>query len=625
MDLVVIVAVSIVLQLSAALLSLRLIRLTGRTWAWSIIALALTLMTVRRCITLYEIFSIGMRHPLEYSAELTGLVVSGLFVVGIACIFPVFRAIHDAQEALRLNEARLAAVWELNQMSAAPLQDVTDYTLETGVKLTRSQVGFVGLLDQAEANLRILSWSSQVMTQCAVHDKPITYPVAEAGLWGEAVRRRQALLVNDYARSGENKKGFPAGHIALRRLLVVPVFDDNRVAALAAVANKEGPYDEQDQRQLALLLQGMWRHIRRQRSEQAMVHEIERMHQFQTKMIQTSNDGIIASDRQGNILIFNAGAEKILGYRQEEVIGKINVQDLYPPHQAPQILKKLLSTELGGRGRLINHETLVRSRSGELIPVELSAALIGDDHKISAVVGFFRDLRERRVLQEKVLQNERLAVLGRMAAHISHEIKNPLMVIGGFARQVRDNLNGAVEKNLEKLQLIVDEVKRLEEFLVEVGRYGKLSEPRLALHDLNALIENTGRFMAPLLEEKGLSLHLELDPALPAVRFDPDHIRQVMINLLKNGLEAMEQPGALSVSSRAVPGKVLIRVTDTGSGIPPEVMAKLFQPFFSTKPRGSGLGLAISQQIMAAHRGEILIDSQPGHGTTVTLVFPQSQ
>ena len=459
------------------------------------------------------------------------------------------------------------------------------------------------------------------MSQCAVHDKPIVYPIATAGLWGEAVRRRQTLVVNDYAGSQEEKKGFPIGHIALHRLLVVPVFDEDRVAALAAVANKPEPYDDQDRRQLTLLLQGMWRHIRRQRSEQAMVHEIERMHQFQTKMIQTSNDGIVASDGQGNILIFNAGAEKILGYRQEEVIGKIKVQAIYPPNSAGQILKKLLSSDFGGRGRLINHETVVFSKSGEPIPVELSATLIVDDHEITAVVGFFRDLRERRLLQEKVLQNERLAVLGQMAAHISHEIKNPLMVIGGFARQVKENFNGPKEKNLEKLQIVIDEIKRLEGFLVEVGRYAKFSEPRLSVGDLNALIQATCNLLEPILEEKGIILKLDLDPALPSFLFDGDHIRQVILNLIKNALEAMEQPGSLSVASRTSPGNILVHIADTGPGVPPDVMAKIFQPFFSTKPRGSGLGLAISQQIMAAHQGEIYIDSEPGKGTQVTLTF----
>jgi PAS domain S-box-containing protein len=621
MNSTVLLITSILLQFIAAIAALRLIRITGKTWAWSIIATALVLMTVRRGITLYELLFYGSRHPLDFSVELVALIISSLLVVGIACIFPVFRSIQTSQEAMRLNEARLAAVWELSQMTNASLQEVTDYTLEAGVRLTGSQVGFVGLLDDDEANLRVLSWSSLVMSQCAVHDLSIVYPIASAGLWGEAVRRRQPLVVNDYAESREEKKGFPSGHIALRRLLVVPVFDGGRVAALAAVANKPELYDDQDRRQLTLLLQGMWRHIRRQRSEQAMAHEIERMHQFQTKMIQTSSDGIVASDRQGNILIFNAGAEKILGYRQEEVIGKIRVQELYPPKSAHLILRRLFSSDYDGRGRLINHETLVFSKSGEHIPVELSATLIADDHQITAVVGFFRDLRERRLLQEKVLQNERLAVLGQMAAHISHEIKNPLMVIGGFALQVKGSLDGPKEKNLEKLQIVIDEIKRLEGFLVEVGRYARFSEPHLTVDDLNALIQDACHFFGPILEEKDIILKLDLDPTLPSFPFDRDHIRQVILNIVKNSLEAMEQSGTLSVASRTSPGKILIHISDTGPGIPPEILAKIFQPFFSTKPRGSGLGLAISQQIMAAHQGEIYIDSESGKGTQVTLSF----
>jgi len=621
MDATFLLIFSIIFQFLAALAALRLIRATGRTWAWSIIAAALVLMIVRRGITLREIYFFGYQHPLDIFAEVVGLVVSGLLAVGIACIFPLFRDIKSAQEALRLNESRLAAVWELSQMTAASLQEVTDYTLEAGVKLTRSQVGFVGLLDEGEQNLHILSWSSLVMDQCAIHDRPLVYPIVSAGLWGEAVRQRRAILVNDYEKSEERKKGYPPGHIALHRLLIVPVLDENRVAALIAVGNKLEPYDDQDQRQLTLLLQGMWRHIRRQRSERAMAHEIEAMHRFQTKMIQTSSDGIVASDRQGNILIFNAGAEKILGYKQEEVIGKIMVEDIYPPNVAQDVLQKLFSTRYGGRGRLINHETTVMSKDREHIPVELSAALIGDDHHINAVVGFFRDLRERRLLQEKVLQNEKLAVLGQMAAHISHEIKNPLMVIGGFARQVRENFDGPREKNLEKLQIVIDEIKRLEEFLVEVGRYGKFAEPRLTLGELNDLIAETCRFLTPVLEEKGIALILDLAPSLPPLAFDRDHIRQVLLNIAKNSLEAMEGEGTLTVVSQEDDGHILVHITDTGSGIPPEVLSRIFQPFFSTKPRGSGLGLAIAQQIMAAHQGEIHLESQVGRGTRVTLAF----
>lgn len=616
----ILLVLSLFCQFLAAVAAFHLIRLTGRIWAWLLIALALVLMILRRGLTLYELMLFGT-SPLEASTEFVGLLVSFFLAIGIGGIAPVFRAIQAAQESLRLNEARLAAVWELSQMTAASLQEVTRYTLAAGVDLTKSRVGFVGLIDPAEANLQVLSWSETVMTQCAVHDRPLVYPIATAGLWGEAVRQRQALMVNDYANLTIGKKGIPLGHITLHRLLVVPVVEDNRVVALAAVANKAAPYDDQDQRQLTLLLQGMCQHLRRQRSEQAMVHELERMHRFQAKLIQTSNDGIIASDRQGNILIFNAGAEKILGYQHDEVVGKLKVEKIYPPSQAKKILRMLFSPDWGGRGRLVNYETTICTKNGDFIPVELSATFIGEDHQVTAVVGFFRDLRERRLLQEKALQNERLAVLGRMAAHISHEIKNPLMVIGGFARQIREKFNGPAAKNLEKLDIIITEIKRLEDFLVEVGRFTKFSEPRLTNGDLNALLQDTCQFLQPILAEKGLQLALALDPSLPQFPFDPDHIRQVILNLLKNGIEAMGAGGELKVVSHTGPHTVQVIIADTGPGIPPDITANIFQPFFSTKPRGSGLGLAISQQIMAAHGGEINLESEPGKGTKVILTF----
>ncbi len=620
MNPVIILIISLACQLFAAVKALHLIRQTGRIWAWFLIALALVLMIVRRGLTLYDVLYFGT-SPLETSTELVGLAVSLLLAVGIAGIDPIFRAIQAAQESLRLNEARLNAVWVLSQMTSASAQEITQFTLKAGVELTRSEVGFVGLIDAAEVNLQILSWSDKVMAECAVHERPLLYPLASAGLWGEAVRRRQALIVNNYATTKEVKKGLPAGHISLQRLLVVPVVDEQRVVALAAVANKIEPYDERDQRQLTLLLQGMWQHLRQQRSQQAMAHEIERMHQFQAKLIQTSIDGIIASDRQGNVLIFNAGAEKIMGYRQEEVVGKMKVQELYPPNQANKILKMLFSLASGGRGRLVNYETVVLGKDGSLIPVELSATFILEDHTILAVVGFFRDLRERRILQERAIQNERLAVLGRMAAHISHEIKNPLMVIGGFARQVRDSLSDSQNKNIDKLNIIIDEIKRLENFLMEVGRFTKFSAPQLKMGDLNALLQDTCRFLEPILAEQNIELTLTLDPRLPPLPFDSDHIRQVFLNLLKNGIEAMGRGGRLTVTTGVRNKAVQVVITDTGPGIAPGVMSKIFQPFFSTKPQGSGLGLAICQQIMAAHAGEIRLQSTPGQGTKVILVF----
>jgi two-component system, NtrC family, sensor kinase len=335
-------------------------------------------------------------------------------------------------------------------------------------------------------------------------------------------------------------------------------------------------------------------------------------------LIQTCMDGIIANDLQGNIFIFNVTAAKIFGYQPEEVLGKMNVRELYPPGMAREIKFKILDPALGGAGILENYETLVRHRDGTLIPIWLTARIVYEEGREIGVVGHFRDLRERKRMEEELLRSERLSALGRAAAHINHEIKNPLMLIGGFARQVLKNIAGDPENNKEKLRIIVDEIQRLEAFLEEVGGYARMSEPQKRLGDLNALVQEICHRLEPSIQERGITLRLELDHDLPQARFDPVHLRQVILNIAKNGIEAMTAGGTLTIASGRQADRVFVQVSDTGEGIPPEVMEKIFQPFFSTKPKGSGLGLAISRKIMEAHQGEITIESEPGQGSRVT-------
>ena len=274
---------------------------------------------------------------------------------------------------------------------------------------------------------------------------------------------------------------------------------------------------------------------------------------------------------------------------------------------------------MGGRGRLIHYETVGLSKTGEQIPVELSASLIhGDDQEVTTV-GFFRDLRERKQLQEKLLQSERLAALGQMAAHISHEVKNPLMVIGGLARQVLKSSGLDPHKSAEKLRIIAEEIRRLEEFLAEVGSFAKLSEPRRCPIDLNSLIREMCLKLESSLQENRITLSMQLDPNLPQVQFDPLLLRQVLLNIAKNGIEAMPAGGMLTFTSGRDHDRVLVRIDDSGEGISPDIIDKIFQPFYSTKPKGSGLGLAISQTIVTAHQGEIRVKSQPHRGTDMTV------
>jgi phosphoserine phosphatase RsbU/P len=525
----------------------------------------------------------------------------------------------NMEEALRLDESRLEAVWQLSQMTKATLKEITDFALEEGVRLTKSQIGYLAFTNEDETLLTMQAWSKTAMQECAIIDKPIDYPLETTGLWGEAVRQRRPIITNDYANPNPYKKGYPKGHVEIRRHLNVPVFDGDRIVAVAGVGNKDEDYDESDIRQLTLLINSMWWQIKRQRAEEELAAQVERGIYFQKLLIHTCMDGIVASDVEGVIRTLNETAAHILGYEPAEVLGTMNIRELYGPGQLQEIDAKIHHPGYGGPGILENYETWIRHKDGALVPIWLSARLLYENDREIGMIGHFKDLRERKRMEEELLRSERLAVLGKMAAHISHEIKNPLMLIGGFARQVLKDVAQDPQKNLEKLQIIVDEVHRLEDFLVEVGSYAKFSEPQKRRGDLNALIQETCQRLEPSLRERNIELSLNLDPDLPEMQFDPGHLRQVILNIAKNGIEAMEAGGILTITTGRQVDRIFVQISDTGSGIPQEVREKIFQPFFSSKPKGSGLGLAISQKIIEAHQGEITIDSELQKGTRVTV------
>jgi PAS domain S-box-containing protein len=503
---------------------------------------------------------------------------------------------------------------------ALNLRDVLEAVLYSSMEAVSAEAASVLLLDDEKKNFRFYGVEGPA--------KPVlmnaTFP-ADQGLAGYVLQTQQSAVVNDVQNDPRFYKRFDyESGFQTRNMVAIPLVAGKEKVGVLEVLNKAGgePFYEEDRFLLQSIAEEIAFAIRDANlveAKQALTAEIEQMHQFQTKLIQTSNDGIIANDQRGNILIFNEGAERILGYRKEEVLGNIKVQQLYPPGLAQEVMEKISSQDYGGIGSLVQYETIGVSKKGEQIPIELSASLIhGDDQEV-VTVGFFRDLRERKQLEEKILQAERLAALGLMAAHISHEVKNPLMVIGGLARQVLKGLAKSPQKNLEKLQIIVEEIQQLENFLTEVGSFTKFSEPKKSVLDLNSMIREMCLRLQPSFHESGIKLSLNLDPNLRQVRFDPVHLRQVILNIVKNGIEAMPKGGTLTLSSGREQDRVFLQITDTGEGIPADILEKIFQPFYSTKPKGSGLGLAISRTIMEAHQGDIKVESEPQKGTRVTV------
>jgi PAS domain S-box-containing protein len=500
------------------------------------------------------------------------------------------------------------------------LREVIEAVLYSSIAAVGAEAASVLLLDAEKKNFRFYGVEGPA--------KPVlldvTFPI-DQGLAGYVFQTQRSAIFNDVQQDRRFYGKFDSvSGFQTKNLVAIPLVAGTEKVGVLEVLNKAGdePFYEDDRLLLESIAEEIafaFRNANTCEEKQTLAAEVQRMLEFQTRLIQTSNDGIIANDRLGNIIIFNEGAERILGYRRDEVIGKIKVAQFYPPGVAQEIRAAIAGGEHGGAGSLIHYETMAISKPGDHIPVELSASLIhGDDQEVTTV-GFFRDLRERRQLQEKLLQSERLAALGQMAAHISHEVKNPLMVIGGLAGQVLKASQGDSPKSVEKLRIIVEEIRRLEEFLAEVGSFAKLSEPRKCPIDLNSLIREMCLKLEASLQDNQVKLAVHLDSNLPQIQFDPLLLRQVLLNIAKNGIEAMPAGGTLTFTSGRDHDRALVRISDSGEGIPPDIMDKIFQPFYSTKPKGSGLGLAISQTIVKAHQGEMRVESELHQGTDVTV------
>jgi len=260
-----------------------------------------------------------------------------------------------AEEALKLNESRLEALVQLNQMKGASLQQLTNYVLEEGVRLTKSTIGYLAFLNDDESVLTMHAWSRKAMELCEIQKAPIHFQVDTTGLWGEAVRQRKTVITNDYSKPNPCKKGYPEGHVELLRHMNIPVFEDDRIVLIAGVGNKENEYDDSDVRQLTLLMEGMWRILQEKKIAEAMqskneelaatIEELEATNEeFEAQnnmLLEAQNEILIRENNllqivEGNsiptfvighdhiITYWNKACESTLGHTAAEMIGTNN-------------------------------------------------------------------------------------------------------------------------------------------------------------------------------------------------------------------------------------------------------------------------------------------------------------
>jgi two-component system sensor kinase FixL len=336
-------------------------------------------------------------------------------------------------------------------------------------------------------------------------------------------------------------------------------------------------------------------------------------------ILDTATDAILSIDQDHKIVLFNNAAKQIFGYSRPEALGK-DFNLLIPPQHGNHyrfVDNYLNRRSQGGIGETLSLAAV--RKNGEEFPIQLGLSRheTKDGIRFTAII---RDISVQTQLEKRLLRSERLAAVGQAVSHVAHEIKNPLMIIGAFSHQIRKSLTD--EKAIQKLDMVFDEVNRLEKLVANLGDFTK--EYRLVKRpaDITSVIQDVLRIMGEIYPSEKYEITAKLSPDLEEINCDPDKLKQVFMNIIANGIEAMADGGKIAISVQDWSGGVEIRITDEGMGIREEDLLHIFEPFYTTRENGSGLGLAISYKIIEAHNGEIWAISTPGEKTTFVIRLP---
>jgi two-component system, NtrC family, sensor kinase len=364
----------------------------------------------------------------------------------------------------------------------------------------------------------------------------------------------------------------------------------------------------------------------------ALEEKLRRTNAFLNNLIHSAVDCVIAADMMGKILIFNDSAAEVFGYSVEEAVNDLNIRDLYPDDGAREVMRKLRSDEYGGKGKLKTYHVDVLAKSGERIPISLYASVIYEEGQEVATIGFFHDLRERLRIkgelektQLQLLQAEKMASLGELAAGVAHQINNPLGGITLFAKLMLEDydLEEAIRNDLQR---ILNDAERCRDTVKELLEFTRQTRHLMQPYDVNKAISRT----LFLFENQSLFHNIEIEKRfednLPPVQADIQQLNHLFMNIILNAAQAMEGKGKLTINTFRASDKndICIEISDSGPGIPPDLLPRIFEPFFTTKEegKGTGLGLSLAYGIVENHRGQITARNNPDGGAVFAISFP---
>lgn len=532
----------------------------------------------------------------------------------------------------RMQE-RLYALWKMARMVDTDFKTLSDHILSEILSMTESKYAFIGSVKENERFLTILSWSPGVMADCEMKNKHFSFPVSDLGLIGEAVRTRRPLIVNRYGTADHPaKKCLPAGHISLSNLMVVPVFLKGRITFLIAVANKAGDYTDEDLDQVDGFASNVQIVLERQKTEDTLKRSEERYRE----LVEGSSDLIIRTDRYGRFLFINHMAEHFYGLPAGELMGLSATSLIHPDDQEKAVAE--LSRAIGEGATALILENRLKSRTGKVYELYWTISLHYDEalkYTGSSAIG--RDMTQRKKVEENLIKMKKLEAMGLLAGGIAHDFNNLLFVMTGNIELIK-----TITKPDGKTLLFLEQAEQAAFRAIDLTRkfitFSSGGHPLKSPLSINPVLFDVKDLV---LSGSNISCETFFSDQPILILADKGQIRQVFSTVIDNAKQAMPDGGRLIIRSvitdsgqekslsgieMAKGGYVKITLSDTGQGIKPDHLEKVFDPYFTTRESGSkkglGLGLSIVHSIIKKHGGYIHIDSRWGEGTTVSIFLP---
>ena len=558
---------------------------------------------------------------------------------------------------LQSNSSRLQGLLSLTQTKLHDIQTILNYALNTAVQITNSEIGFIYRYNEETELFTLNSWSDNVLPECKIMEKKTVYQLEKTGIWGEVVRQRKPLIVNDFQAENPLKKGYPEGHVQLKRFLSIPYFENNKIVAVVGVGNKKEEYDFDDTLQLNLLMETVWAIYHQKEDE----NEIRRL----VEKLKISNEEIKKSEEKYRLITENAAdviwilnlnkrnfsyispsVFTLRGFTAEEAM-KQDINEALTPESAKIVIdsiteflpKFVAEPEIFSQKIFIN-ELQQPCKDGSLIWIETTTRYQFNQENEVEVIGISRNINERKKLEDEIKRQnnqliELIATKDKFFSIIAHDLKSPFNSILGFLELLIKNIE---KYDIQKIKRFVETIYnssvntyKLLENLLEWSRSqtgGINFKPEFFI--LEDLIIETLQLAQNPAKTKNIVLDYDISDSL-LVFADRNMIHTVLRNLISNAIKFTNKNGFVTIKAFHQKSHIKVVVIDSGVGISDKAKNKLFKinekitTLGTEEEKGTGLGLILCKEFVEKNGGEIWVESEINKGSNFIFSIPHSE